>query len=228
MVNLPRYIISRLVARINHQWQLHILQNPHLKELHRYQLERGMVRFVESFPLSQNSVVFDVGGYTGEWAMRIWHKYECTIEIFEPVPQYLTELNSRFRNVSRVKVNPYGLGNKSRCIRLSAIGDATSEFRTGSEDSSDCQIRSISEVLKEKRYDALDLMAINIEGGEYELIDEIIRSEAHRKIRNILIQFHSSIPEYRSRRAKIQNLLSETHVQTFCYDMVWENWRLKC
>ncbi len=39
------------------------------------------------YPLSNKAVVFDVGGYRGEWAQIIYDRYKCEVYCFEPIFQ---------------------------------------------------------------------------------------------------------------------------------------------
>jgi hypothetical protein len=40
------------------------------------------------FDLNAESLVLDVGGYRGDWALEILCKYGSRIEVFEPVPEF--------------------------------------------------------------------------------------------------------------------------------------------
>ena len=71
------------------------------------------------------------------------------------------------------------------------------------------------------------LLKINIEGGEYDLLDELIASGIIGRIRNIQVQFHDFIEESDDRMAEITNRLSATHKTTFSYRYVWDNWERK-
>ena len=76
----------------------------------------------------------------------------------------------------------------------------------------------------------IDLMSINIEGGEYELLDRIIEIGMINNIVNIQVQFHQWYPSYKQSdllRKSLQDRLSITHKLTYCYDFVWEDWQIK-
>ena len=71
------------------------------------------------------------------------------------------------------------------------------------------------------------MLKINIEGGEYDLLESILESNIQNKIINFQIQFHDFVPNSEIRMKKIQDKLSQTHQITFNYPFVWENWKLK-
>ena len=73
----------------------------------------------------------------------------------------------------------------------------------------------------------IDLMKINIEGGEYDLLEHLIKTGWIDKIINIQVQFHDFVENAEARMLAIQNDLAKTHELTYQYKFVWENWRLK-
>jgi hypothetical protein len=80
--------------------------------------------------------------------------------------------------------------------------------------------------LKNENLD-IGLLEINIEGGEYNLLSDLIESRQIKRIKTLLIQFHNNERNSEFQRASIRHLLQETHEQIFNYDWVWEKWKLK-
>ena len=71
-------------------------------------------------------------------------------------------------------------------------------------------------------------MKINIEGGEYDLLDSLISADIVQSIANIQVQFHDFlIKDAKEKMRKIQEKLSLTHEPTYQYEFVWENWKIK-
>ena len=71
----------------------------------------------------------------------------------------------------------------------------------------------------------IDLMKINIEGGEYELLDRMLEENLVKVVDNLQIQFHDISPESHSRMMTIQKGLERTHSPTYQYRFIWENWK---
>jgi hypothetical protein len=88
------------------------------------------------------------------------------------------------------------------------------------------ELRSIVEVVAELGIDKIDLLKVNIEGGEFDLLPEIVRSGLVRKIRYIQIQFHNFDADAPAARSRIRHDLSATHRQMWNFDFVWESWEL--
>jgi FkbM family methyltransferase len=175
-----------------------------------------------------DSLVYDVGGYTGEWAHIMHHKYCARIEIFEPVSQFVSVLQQRFENNRKITINHYGVSGHAGAAPIALLGDGSSVFKQENRTRMEiCQFKAIDDVLREKGDQQIALMAINIEGAEYDLLDKLLDTEKHTQIDNILIQFHKVSSDSSKRRRTIQERLKSSHYQTFSYDYIWENWRLR-
>jgi len=178
------------------------------------------------YDLNEKSLVFDVGGYEGQWASDIFSKYCCKIYIFEPVPQFADKIKDRFSKNKNITVYGFGLSNKTCHGKISIERDSSSIFKKSSNMQSIKLIRAI-DFIQENNISKIDLIKINIEGAEYDLLEHLIECGFIKNIHDIQIQFHGFIPNAEERMAKIQNELTKTHYLTFQYPFVWENWRIK-
>lgn len=86
-------------------------------------------------------------------------------------------------------------------------------------------VRSIDDIHAELGCDEISLMKVNIEGGEYQLLEKMLSSDLVKNIEYIQIQFHDFVPDAKERRDAIRHSLSKTHVCEWCYEFVWESWR---
>src|SRR4051812_28801327 len=82
------------------------------------------------YPLNENSIVFDVGGYEGNWAAQIHERYGCMVHIFEPVPSFAENIEARFRGNPKVKVHRIGLSDRSGKSVISLDQDSTSVHKS--------------------------------------------------------------------------------------------------
>jgi FkbM family methyltransferase len=194
-----------------------------LKEWYR---DNGELLRVE-YPLTEDAVVIDVGGYKGDWSQQIKERYNCNIFICEPHPKYYEALCKKFSVDAKIKVFPYGLGANSGIEFLSDASEGSSIYKSGTSPSFKINIKSISEFIKENKITYVDLIKINIEGAEYELLEEMIRSGDICRYGNLQIQFHNFVPGAFKRMRKIQRSLARTHNRTYSYMFVWENWKVK-
>ena len=81
--------------------------------------------------------------------------------------------------------------------------------------------------INKREINKIALIKINIEGGEYKLLDRLIETNLIEKIENIQVQFHDIEPDSSLKMEKIQEKLRKTHEPTYQYKFVWENWRKK-
>lgn len=181
-----------------------------------------------NYKLSKDSIVFDLGGYEGQWASDIFGKYQSKIYVFEPFPKYYKSIVERFKRNKSIHVYDFGLSNEDKKQKLFLGDDSTSAFlATNSGKYVYMQLRSFVDFCKKHRISKIDLLKINIEGGEFDLMEGIIDAGFQKNIQNIQIQFHDYEPDAEKRMNSIQAQLSQTHRLTYQYKFVWENWQLK-
>ncbi|CAN5249219.1 hypothetical protein BH09BAC6_BH09BAC6_17250 [soil metagenome] len=177
------------------------------------------------YNLNESSVVFDLGGYEGQWASDIFSKYTCHVHIFEPFVLYAENIRLRFKMNPKIKVYAYGLSNLDTIAKLTVNNDASSVFKTGGE-TVDIKLVKFEDFITTTGINHIDLIKINIEGGEYELLEHLIEKNLVGKIQNIQVQFHDFVPNAAHRMKEIQKQLQLTHKLTYQYEFVWENWTL--
>lgn len=176
------------------------------------------------YDLNKDSVVFDLGGYEGQWASDIFARFCCNVYIFEPVLAFADGIRSRFAKNPHIRVFPFGLSAINTTAKLCVSADSTSQFKKNG-DLEEVVLVKASDFLAEQNIKAIDLIKINIEGGEYELLEHLLDTGLIASIRDIQVQFHDFIPGAEARMKRIQERLSATHYLTYNYPFVWENWR---
>lgn len=176
-----------------------------------------------NYPLDENSVVLDVGGYEGQWASDIYSMYSAHIYIFEPVKEFAEKIKKRFIKNNKIKVFNFGLSDKDELREISLSRDGSSVYLNNAAQKELIELKSASNFLS--GFSSVDLMKINIEGGEYDLLEDLIRAGIINKIKNLQIQFHDFVPNADERMSKIQRDLGKTHHLTYQYPFVWENWK---
>ncbi len=192
----------------------------------RFKLINGDKSLRISYPLNSESVVFDVGGYVGNWSDDIYQKYKCCIYAFEPVPEYYRIIKKRFRHIKKIHVLNYGLAARTIYITLHLAKDATSEYGLSTKIQK-VQLVNINDILHKFKIKIVDLVKLNIEGGEYDLLEYLIEADMIKKFKNIQVQFHRSVNDFEARTNRIQEAFRKTHELTYQYPFVWENWSLK-
>lgn len=184
--------------------------------------------------LPDHGVVLDVGAFEGEWTQRILDRAErvgpASLEIhaFEPVPVALRAFQSNVGDHPNVTLHPFGLAGRDRVEALSIAGLGSSIFQDSSDPASlavrDVRLRDVDAVLAELAVDHIHLIKINIEGGEFELIDRLHETGWLGRTGTVIVQFHEFGPDaYRGRRRN-RRQLAQTHDCTWSYSWVYERW----
>jgi len=190
--------------------------------------EDGDSTYRLNYDLSDESIVFDLGGYKGQWASDIFAKYRPSVFVFEPVKSFADAIDKRFEKNERIKIFTLGLGQSSRDEEIHISDDGSSIFGK-SKDKERIKIVDANDWIQQNLTpnQEIDLMKINIEGGEYELLDRLIESQLVNRVKNIQVQFHNISNDSAPHMEKIQSELKKTHKLTYQYRFVWENWQRK-
>jgi FkbM family methyltransferase len=190
-------------------------------------LDAGGEKLRMDYPLDKNSIVIDAGGYIGDFAEELVAKFDCSIDVFEPVESYAKKIKERFESNSKVRVINSGLGHtkKEEVININGLGSSVFDSKEILNNKEVIKIISAVDYLRIKNYPVIDLMKINIEGGEYELLNSLLDNpDVINKIRFLQIQFHDFVLDADKMRKDIQNELSKTHKLMWDFPFIWESW----
>ncbi len=221
---------KKLLAKPGKLYRRHIRKDAFTREVERWFADRGDETLRLDYPdLAKDSVVFDLGGYVGDFAADINGKYGCKVYLFEPHPVFFQKCVERFRDNSQIVPLNYGVSDVDGFFELSDSVDGSS-FLNGEHDGKQtvrCEVRAVARVVRDLGVEQIDLMKINIEGGEFPLLEYMAQHDMLAMTRDYQIQFHKFIKDAKLRRDAIVDALSKTHDRTWCYTFVWENWKRK-
>jgi FkbM family methyltransferase len=177
---------------------------------------------------NSKGIIFDVGGFNGDWTSKMSSLYKGTYHIFEIFPEYVDKLRKRFSS-SDIIINDCALGAYNGQEDVSINEDSTDDISMYNKDTnSTITVNRVKfeDYLIKHDINFIDVLKVNIEGGEYEFMEGI---EDYSNIDNIQVQFHYqfNIENFHERRQQIRNRLEKTHRLVFDYYYVWEHWVLK-
>lgn len=196
----------------------------------RFKRDGWNERIYSSVSSAQTIVIF--GGYLGDSA-DLWLKRfpGAKILVFEPVKLFADEIQQRFTATS-VEIFNFGISRNGGQRIFQVIGDATfghTVGRTGQASvaakSAVVEFRPIGE-LREilNQQENIDVFEMNIEGGEYELLELLHEERLLANVRKIFVQFHAVGTKTRGKLRHSSFLLSKTHSLTWRYRLVWDLW----
>lgn len=176
------------------------------------------------YPLSRDSLVLDLGGYRGQWASDLYSRYRCRLEVFEPVPRFAERIADRFRDNEAIRVHSFGLAGKTRTEQIAVCEDGSSIFRSAGQHQA-ISLVDIATWFEDHPLEQVDLMKVNIEGGEFELLERMLEANLMDRVSHFQIQFHDLAHDSADRMDAILAGLSRTHEPSYQYRFVWEGWK---
>jgi len=212
-------IIKKVINRIKSQY----FPSNHQLMVKKWYADGGDYELRLNYNIDDNSVVLDMGGYEGQWASDLFSRYRCNIFVFEPVRSFAKEITKRFKNNDKIEVFSFGLGGSSRTESIHISADGSSVFGK-SANTEQIEIIDAKDWIIERGIEKIDLIKINIEGGEYELLDRLIETNMIENIENVQVQFHNISANANQKMERIKSKLKNTHKPTYMYEFVWENW----
>lgn len=206
-------------------------------EAHRY--SRAMFAFgaataanpdiLTDADLGPDSVVIDAGAYVGEWSERVVERYDPTIHAFEPGEGAFARLERTFADRPRVHLHRAALGAHDGVARLDEAGPGSTVTAATAPAGAaavpgEVEVRDVATLLDELGLDRVDLLKLNIEGGEYDVLDRLAETGWLPRVEVVSVQFHEWHPDAHRRRRRNRRALARTHTETWCYPWVWELW----
>lgn len=177
----------------------------------------------------ENQIIFDLGGHRGDWTQIVLDKYpNATIYVFEPIKEYYHIICERFKEEKNVKIFNFAISNKTYVTEISLEGDKSSmhgDLKTVQKES--INVKNITEFLYENKIFFVDLIKINIEGEEYNLLENLINTPELCIFQNYAVQFHTNVENHKLRRNKILDSVKKFYNIIFNVDFVWESWSIK-
>ncbi len=173
-----------------------------------------------NYPLNNESIVVDLGARHGNWSDLIKQKYNSKIYCFEVVPEFCEQLQNKGYDTFCVAVS-----DKKEKIKLGIFESEASIFYDDSN--FEAEAISASEIFGLINNNTIDLIKINVEGAEYPILSELIKSGNINKIKNLQVQFHLFDDSENNQYESLAKKLSETHELSWRFPFVWENWILK-
>lgn len=175
-----------------------------------------------SISLPENPLILNIGGFKGDSTEFLFNLYGGKIYVVEPIPEYVKILQSRFEDNENIRIIPKALGANNSQIELVISEDLTGLFANGE---SKITVDTIGVVnLIENIGKVPDLILMNIEGGEFDVLDEMLSTENKLIYPKLCIQFHDVFAGAAERRESIRKKLLLNYREIINFPWVWEVW----
>lgn len=167
-----------------------------------------------NWPINENALVWEIGGYEGRWAKQMANKFNCHIDVFEPQDWAFERLQRRFDNNHKVYLHNYGLWITETDLSIAEFGNDGASVVKGESDKKghfeDAWVNAFGQTI--------DVCLMNIEGAEWVLLPYMIGYGIMKNIDHFWCQFHTFYPNSEDRIKGIVDMLDTTHeVMWNCY-----------
>lgn len=193
-----------------------------------------MIPFSEAlryeFDLKPDDIVWDVGGYEGNWGRIIAEKYGCKVHIFEPIDAfYCGIMNNLLHHPQRanITVHHFGVAGTTREDTFHVKGDSSGIVADGPAEN--VMLLGVVDLLNNSLFadKQIAVLKLNCEGSEYEILEALLDAGLDHRFTNIQVQPHNVVPRAEERWAFIKNRLMLNHRMTFDEPWCWTGFTLK-
>jgi FkbM family methyltransferase len=163
--------------------------------------------------ICESSIVYSFGiGEDISFDKCIYDKHNCAVYAFDPTPKSINWIKKQSL-FAKFHFYEFGLSDKCGWIDFylpknqnHVSGSITSSSHLNTNDKISVRMKTLKDIMIELNHDHIDLLKMDIEGSEYVVIENILKTNI--PINQILIEFHSRFSKdgkYKTKRA-IQKL----------------------
>lgn len=141
------------------------------------------------YQIGQDAVVFDVGGFKGDFTAWIREAYKCPVHCWEPI--FVRDLKERFKDDPLVWIYDSALDVENKEGEIWVNGDSTSIYHeTGGATKQRIKIRDIMTFIHSQALPHIDLLKLNCEGSEWNILKKMKEQFYLYNVKNIICQWH--------------------------------------
>lgn len=141
--------------------------------------------------LDERSVVLSGGvGKDISTELELIDGYGCHVDLFDPSPTGVATMQRPENHRPQLEFRPEGLAGATGTVRFSEPADPGEGSFTVDRNEANVEFtcRSLSEFARERGYERIDLVKLDVEGFEYEVLDDLLACGL--PIRQLCIEFH--------------------------------------
>lgn len=142
-----------------------------------------------------NAIIYSGGaGKDITFEINLIQKYNCSVYLFDPSPTGINTVKE-FKSSPNLHFSPIGLAGENKNIQFSLPENAQEGSFTILKDQNIIEFpcQKLSDIAKKNNHYYIEILKIDIEGFEYEVLEEIISSEI--KVRQICVEYHHFFKE---------------------------------
>jgi FkbM family methyltransferase len=156
--------------------------------------------------INRDSVIYSFGiGTDVSFDLEIIQRFEVEVHAFDPTPRSLEWLKTQ-QLPGSFRVHEYGLadhdGDTSFALPScpSHVSHSMVLGKSHQQATISAPVKRIGSIMKELGHATVDLLKIDIEGAEYDVIEDLLRGSI--QVRQLCIEFHHRWPEIGARKTR--------------------------
>jgi FkbM family methyltransferase len=148
--------------------------------------------------LTSESIIYSLG--VGEdiiFDVEIIKEFNVSVEAFDPTPNSIKWLENT-ATPDNFNFHPFGISNQDGDLKLYPLvikgKKSSTMFTLDNECSSDesefveIPVKRLSTIMTELKHQKIDILKMDIEGAEYDVIDDLLQSNLD--VKQLLVEFH--------------------------------------
>ena len=180
-------------------------------------------KLIFDIKLKQEGLVLDIGSYLGEYTKRVLGKNpKMTFWLYEPIPSYFNACVNKFINRENVVVYQTAVSADGRDFQMQIDGLRSRQGSNTSSEGVPVDSVSIQEIFDS--VSEIELLKMNIEGMEYECLEQLVRTNTLIKAKFLLIQFHNCEKDSQERRNALRMAIARDFNNIYTFEWIWELW----
>jgi FkbM family methyltransferase len=180
--------------------------------------------------IDEHSVVWEIGGYEGRWALAMAEKYNPQLHVFEPQDWAADNAKRKLAGYN-AQVYRFALWTYSGEMQIHNYGrDGASLVNFSASDLH--TIRTVDVypffvgVPPKDPVGQIDLCQMNIEGGEFILLPYMIGMGLMPYIKRFRCQWHPNlVPSAQEKWDRLKQMMDKTHELYWDYGNIAQEWR---
>lgn len=202
---------------------IRFLLEPDYRAIKSWKIAQGDRRLLLDFHFAPGDLVLEGGCYRGDYTGRIAACGQPTVIGYEPVEAFCAAARRATAHQPRVEIRCAGLSNRDGISEVALCGEGTSSHRSGAPETATILLERAADVIRRLDRDVA-LLALNVEGEEYAILEDLLHEKLMERIGCLLVQFHRITPDSDAHHSAIAAKLGKTHGMRWRYPFVWERW----
>lgn len=179
-----------------------------------------------SIKFNHTGLVLDMGSYLGDYTEVILkNNPQLTFWLYEPISEFFSVCTNKFHNKENIVVHQKAVSADGRKFKMQIDGLRSRQKSVNFSEGVTIDSISIQEIFDS--ISEIQLVKMNIEGMEYECLEQLIRTNSLIKAKYLLIQFHNFEKDSLNRRDLLQKKMAKDFENIYSYEWMWELWMRK-